>query len=307
MSNFKTKFRAMLLNRTFRIVLNSVYSIGASVVILGALFKIQHWNGAGVMLTAGLITEAIIFFIYAFEPQDEEASSQKDSENQPVLGQGGQTGYNAALGLVTEFGKNAEFETGGKFGIGANSAQGVGYGQSIEHSSELWSLVKFDQMLAESEITPQLLQNLGQGLKKLSESTVNLEGVADISNTSANFVKTIKRTDESLMKTAEAYEKVINDVILKTVFKYKGISHAMGNIEEGALEFHRNTDQISQNMQSLNSIYAQQKKVAESYLRNQLVCAEETQLYKEHIRELNQNLTELNQIYKGMIKAVKVK
>ena len=36
-----------------------VYSIGAAVVIVGALFKIQHWPGAGVMLTAGMLTEAI--------------------------------------------------------------------------------------------------------------------------------------------------------------------------------------------------------------------------------------------------------
>jgi hypothetical protein len=40
-----------------------VYSIGASVVIVGALFKIMHWPGAGVMLTAGMMTEAILFTI----------------------------------------------------------------------------------------------------------------------------------------------------------------------------------------------------------------------------------------------------
>ena len=38
-----------------------VYSIGAAVVIVGALFKIMHWPGAGVMLTAGMMTEAILF------------------------------------------------------------------------------------------------------------------------------------------------------------------------------------------------------------------------------------------------------
>ena len=49
-----------------------LYGIGASVVIVGALFKIQHWNGAGLMLTVGLFTEAIIFFFSAFEPLHEE-------------------------------------------------------------------------------------------------------------------------------------------------------------------------------------------------------------------------------------------
>ncbi len=44
------------------------YGIGAAVVILGALFKLMHWPGASIMLIAGLGTEALIFFLSAFEP-----------------------------------------------------------------------------------------------------------------------------------------------------------------------------------------------------------------------------------------------
>ena len=49
-----------------------LYGFGAAVVIVGALFKIQHWPGASYMLTAGLGTEAVIFFFSAFEPPHEE-------------------------------------------------------------------------------------------------------------------------------------------------------------------------------------------------------------------------------------------
>jgi gliding motility-associated protein GldL len=49
-----------------------LYGFGAAVVIIGALFKIQHWPGASYMITAGLGTEAIIFFFSAFEPLHEE-------------------------------------------------------------------------------------------------------------------------------------------------------------------------------------------------------------------------------------------
>ena len=49
-----------------------LYGLGASVVIIGALFKIQHWPLAGMMLTVGLLTEAVIFFFSAFEPLHEE-------------------------------------------------------------------------------------------------------------------------------------------------------------------------------------------------------------------------------------------
>lgn len=48
--------------------MTKLYGIGASVVIIGALFKIQHWEYASEMLIAGLGTEALIFFFSAFEP-----------------------------------------------------------------------------------------------------------------------------------------------------------------------------------------------------------------------------------------------
>ena len=51
---------------------SKLYGFGASIVIIGALFKIMHWNGAGIALTAGLLIEAVIFFFSAFEPLHEE-------------------------------------------------------------------------------------------------------------------------------------------------------------------------------------------------------------------------------------------
>lgn len=53
-------------------VMAMAYGIGASVVIVGALFKILHWPLANEMLMAGMFTEALIFFISAFEPVHEE-------------------------------------------------------------------------------------------------------------------------------------------------------------------------------------------------------------------------------------------
>ncbi len=55
-------------SKGFKKVMAYIYGWGASVVIIGALFKIMHWPGADAMLIAGLGTEAIIFFISVFEP-----------------------------------------------------------------------------------------------------------------------------------------------------------------------------------------------------------------------------------------------
>lgn len=52
--------------------MSRLYGWGASIVILGAMFKILHWTGADVMLVVGLTTEAVIFFFSAFEKPNEE-------------------------------------------------------------------------------------------------------------------------------------------------------------------------------------------------------------------------------------------
>ncbi|WP_010521569.1 gliding motility protein GldL [Aquimarina agarivorans] len=53
-------------------VMNMVYGLGAAVVIIGALFKIMHWPFGNEMLIIGLITEALVFVVSAFEPVDDE-------------------------------------------------------------------------------------------------------------------------------------------------------------------------------------------------------------------------------------------
>jgi gliding motility-associated protein GldL len=58
--------------RTTKKITNMVYGLGASVVILGALFKIMHWPYGNAMLIAGLITEALVFAYSAFEPVDDD-------------------------------------------------------------------------------------------------------------------------------------------------------------------------------------------------------------------------------------------
>lgn len=62
----------MAQSRSSKKFMNMVYGLGASVVILGALFKIMHWPGGNAMLITGLIVEAIVFAISAFEPIDDD-------------------------------------------------------------------------------------------------------------------------------------------------------------------------------------------------------------------------------------------
>ena len=58
----------LLKTKRAKSLMGFVYSWGASIVLIGALFKLQHWPYSGWFLGIGLITEAIIFFVSAFEP-----------------------------------------------------------------------------------------------------------------------------------------------------------------------------------------------------------------------------------------------
>jgi len=82
-------------------VMGFLYGMGAAVVIVGALFKLMHWPGAGPMLIVGLLTEAAIFALSAFEPVEKELdwslvypelaggeSKPKDKKENPAEAQG---------------------------------------------------------------------------------------------------------------------------------------------------------------------------------------------------------------------------
>ncbi|MBL6657576.1 MAG: gliding motility protein GldL [Flavobacteriales bacterium] len=101
-----------------------LYGFGAAIVILGALFKLQHWTGAGAMLTIGLTVEAIIFFFSAFEkphedpdwslvypelaymkdPDDKSSSSKKNTPVQELDDMLGKANVDQAL--ITRLGDN---------------------------------------------------------------------------------------------------------------------------------------------------------------------------------------------------------
>jgi gliding motility-associated protein GldL len=58
-------------SKGYKNLMKYVYGWGASVVLIGAMFKIQHFPGASYMLVIGLSVEALIFFMSAFEPLHE--------------------------------------------------------------------------------------------------------------------------------------------------------------------------------------------------------------------------------------------
>ncbi len=278
-----------------------LYGLGASVVIVGALFKIQHWPLAGTMLTIGLLTEAVIFFFSAFEPLHEEidwtlvypelAGIPEEGEELPA--HGGRSRDAALRG-----------GGGGGYGGGAGSA----------------ALAKFDEMLEKAEITPELFQKLGVGMKKLGDSTANISAMGDISAASTKYMNTIDTANDSLGKLAESYQattKVINE----TGSTYKNMAESLSVIEVGGKSYQQQLETLNKNLSALNTVYELQKKGADDHIKESEALYKglqglmkdltestgDTKKYREQITKLNDNLSALNNVYGNMLAAMNVK
>ena len=275
-----------------------LYGLGASVVIIGALFKIQHWPFAGTMLSVGLITESVIFFFSAFEPLHEEVDWSLV--------------YPELAGIPEEEG---ELPAHGKYRGGAGGGF-VGGGGGAGSAA----LAKFDEMLEKAEITPDLFQKLGGGMKKLGEATANMNAMGDVSAISAKYMNTIKSADESLGKLSDSYQSTAR-IINETGSNYKNIADSLSTIEVGGKSYQQHLESLNKNLSALNSAYELQLKgtsanVKESdalykgiqgLMKDLTESAGDTKKYREQITKLNDNLTALNNVYGNMLAAMNVK
>ena len=276
-----------------------LYGLGASVVIIGAFFKIQHWPMAGLMLTLGLSVEALIFFFSAFEPLHEEVDWTLV--------------YPELAGISDE-----EIESGShSHGRGhGGSGGGGGYGGG----AGAVALAKFDEMLENAEISPDLFQKLGVGMQKLSETTTNINAMGDISQASAKYAGTINSANDSLTKLAESYQ-VTTKAIDDTGSTYRNMADTISTIEAGGKSYQQQLETVNKNLSALNTVYELQKKDADDHMKQTDALykgiqglmkdltdsAGDTKLYREQISKLNDNLSALNNVYGNMLAAMNVK
>ena len=273
-----------------------LYGLGASVVIIGALFKIQHWPAAGTMLTIGLLTEAVIFFFSAFEPLHEEVDwSLVYPELAGIPDE-------EELGLPSSSGRYGSISGG--TGGGAGSV----------------ALAKFDEMLEKAEITPDLFQKLGVGMKKLSDSTSNFNAMGDVSAASTKYMSTINQANDSLNKLSDSYQSTTR-AINETSSTYRNMAESFSVIEAGGKSYQHQLESLNKNLSALNAVYELQRKEASDHIKESETMfngiqnmvkdisdsAVDAKKYREQISKLSENLAALNNVYGNMLSAMNVK
>jgi gliding motility-associated protein GldL len=262
--------------------MSKLYGFGAAIVIIGALFKIQHWNfffpfQAGFLLTVGLLTEAIIFIFSAFEPIHEDPNWELVY---PEL----------ALGHSDEL-DHAKLPAG----RGGRGGSGV--------SQEL------DKMLEEAKIDSKLLERLGEGMTALADNANSLKGITSAAAATDSYVSSLQAASERVASLSEAYERAS-----------VSISGMTSTTQEGE-SFGEQMQKVSKNLAALNNVYELQLKGSTSHLEatekfqqqvtdmmaNLSASVEDTRLYKENMAMLSKNLTDLNNVYGNMLKAMTIK
>lgn len=266
--------------------MNKVVCWGASVVIMGALFKIQHYPGATIALISGLTTESIIFFFYGLLPEHEEVDWSLV--------------YPELAGIHGE-------EEGGK------------HHEKEEKKGTVTE--QLDNLLEEAKIGPELIESLGHGLKNLSENTAKMSDIADASVATNEYVTNIKSASKNMgelstnsSKASESLEGVASaDVGGATKDYVNNVKEASKQIEgfsqhatkateslEGIAESDIGSvskdyaDKVKTASDSVGELNASYAKVSEVF--NELGTTNSSE-YVKQVDKMAENVAELNKIY----------
>lgn len=272
------------------------YSLGASVVIIGALGKILHTSWGGAMLGVGMGVEAFLFALGALDKPHKATEWHKifDFESDEKLNVSGGTGGGSG-NVATGNGSN-----------GSKSAQ-------IEKISD-------DDM-----------KKLSDGIKNLSETAQQFATLSNVIGATEEFTKNIDTASQVTGKFIQSQES-LNSASNKLAGSYIGISNDMEEVVKNTKLYSGKVEDVTKNLSSINSIYeihfkniqaqsealtlqTEQVRSVSGQLESvvaetakikaaTIISANETEKYKEGTVKLSKQIADLNQIYGNMLNAL---
>ncbi len=312
--------------------MGKVYGFGASVVLLGALFKIQHYPGASIMLVVGLLTEALIFFFSAFEPIHDELDW---------------TLVYPELAGLDEIEESVSVEK-----------------KSSQNQQDGTALQKFDELLEQGKLGPELFEKLGNSLESLNSNVTNIgelsnasvateayvtnvnrattsfgslagsldQSVESVATTARGIAESAKVTTDAIIASGQKTSSIINesaqktaDIVANAGASYQslleGLNKNFASIGDNSKNQALQQEALTKNLSALNAVYELQLKNSSSNLEasekitsgiNSMMndlkgSAEDVSKYKAEISKLSQNLSALNTVYGNMLSAMSIK
>tara|TARA_R110002049_G_scaffold195004_1_gene364086 strand:- start:3942 stop:4580 length:639 start_codon:yes stop_codon:yes gene_type:complete len=176
--------------------MNLAYGLGASIVIIGALFKIVHFEigplTGNVMLTIGLVTEAIIFAISAFEPVDDELDWSLVYPELAGAQSVGKGGKESAQGLLSK---------------------------------------KLDELLKDAKIDGELIASLGDSIKNFEGAAKNMSSTVDSIEATKKYGEELSLAAAQMESLNSLYKVQLESVNKQAVINEESIENA-GKLKE---------------------------------------------------------------------------
>jgi hypothetical protein len=260
--------------------MNYAYSWGASIVILGTLFKLTHLPGANFMLFLGMGTEVVVFFIAAFDrPFDKTADGMElpthvgDEDLSSVVVNGDNAFAPAGGGTTVIGGGDTVIGGGGTTVIGGGGGGGtviIGGGGAIGHEAPS------EAVGGTTSVDTEAIAAVASSVTTMAGGTVVSpvpQVNPELEEATANYVDELKRLTEMLSKVAEQSERLTRD---------------------------------SEEMENLNRTLTGICKIYEMQLKGASQQIGTIDQINEQTRKMADQIAELNQIYTRMIEAMTV-
>ncbi len=283
-------------------VVNIVYSAGASVVIIGALFKILHWPGASQVLMVGMFTEAFLFLIGTLEhPHPEfhwenvfpqlleygtkpELLEEKSHQPRPTLLGAGVAGAPVAAPV----------------GVAAPAAAAPAAGAAKAPGLKDDDYKALKEGIAELAKTATQFSELG----KVAQSGVKLnEKLAAAEAATADYAAKLANAGIATDSLAQATHGLSG--------AYDQIGADLKSAAEETKAYKAGVEQVGKSIASLNSVYELQLQAVNAQTEAQKnaaaaakEAAEAQAAFANGAKQLQKQVADLNSIYGSMLNAL---
>jgi len=255
----------------WKTLMGFVYGWGASVVMLGALFKLQHWQHGGLLLTVGLVTEAIIFFLSAFEPPFE---TYEWSKVYPEL------------------------------------REDIDWVESDENSRRNKN-GGLNQLLSGSDLSPELFEKVGRSLNELSVAAHGISDISSATLATDTYVKNLNSASDSMNSLAKFNKQVnesVNASVDKLIKSYSFASDQFSETGKIAVDkLHKSSEDFSARLSETGKKLSEAVDHASASFSSELKnIGENSKMYSGNLEKLNQSINALNQSFESHLKNTKV-
>lgn len=280
---------------------NFAYSMGAAVVIWGALFKILHLPGGNTLLCVGMGTEVLMFVLTAFDRPESQyhweevfpVLKTKNPDDRPNFSSGG--------GVVINGGAT-EQPVGGMAAAAAPATVAVAPAGAVE-----------------SPLAPADAQSLSESISRLQTATEQLDQISELTSATQQYLSQMSTISDQMAQLS-ATTAQLNDVSKSLLQSYDTILGRGEDIDGKSTGYVDQMEALNRNISGLNTIYEIQLKSISSQLdsidsvnrglkdiRDMFEkSAAQSVTYCDETEKMARYMKQLNGVYEKMIKAMTV-